>query len=54
MARYYLPYSVLELNETAYSLGFEDSNSFGQAFRTWEGIPTDSGDSNHALPKDPE
>jgi len=39
MARYYLSNSVLELNETAYLLGFEDPNSFGRAFRTWEGIP---------------
>ena len=30
---------ALELNEAAYLLGFEDPNSFGRAFRTWEGIP---------------
>jgi alcohol dehydrogenase (NADP+) len=28
-----------ELNEAAYLLGYEDSNSFVRAFRTWEGIP---------------
>jgi AraC-like DNA-binding protein len=39
MARYYLGNSVLELNEAAYLLGYEDSNSFVRAFRTWEGIP---------------
>jgi AraC-like DNA-binding protein len=39
MARYYLGNSALELNETAYLLGFEDPNSFGRAFRAWEGIP---------------
>lgn len=39
MARYYLGNSVLELNEAAYLLGYEDSNSFARAFRTWEGIP---------------
>ena len=39
MARYYLSNSILELNETAYLLGFEDPNSFGRAFRAWEGIP---------------
>lgn len=39
MARYYLSNSVLELNETAYLLGFEDPNSFGRAFRAWEGVP---------------
>jgi AraC-like DNA-binding protein len=39
MARYYLGNSLLELNEAAYLLGYEDSNSFVRAFRTWEGIP---------------
>ena len=39
MARYYLSNSVLELNEAAYLLGFEDPNSFGRAFRVWEGVP---------------
>ena len=39
MARYYLSNSVLELNEAAYMLGFEDPNSFGRAFRAWEGVP---------------
>jgi len=39
MARYYLSNSLLELNETAYLLGFEDPNSFGRAFRIWEGVP---------------
>src|SRR6201995_3400451 len=39
MARYYLSNSALELNEAAYLLGFEDPNSFGRAFRGWEGMP---------------
>lgn len=39
MARYYLSNSSVELNEAAYLLGFEDPNSFGRAFRNWEGIP---------------
>lgn len=39
LARHYLNNSVLELNEAAYLLGYEDSNSFVRAFRTWEGTP---------------
>jgi len=39
LARHYLNNSLLELNETAYLLGYNDSNSFVRAFRTWEGVP---------------
>lgn len=39
LARHYLNDSVLELNEAAYLLGYEDGNSFVRAFRTWEGVP---------------
>lgn len=39
LARHYLNNSVLELNEAAYLLGYNDSNSFVRAFRTWEGVP---------------
>jgi len=37
LAQHYLLHSSLELNETAYLLGYEDSNSFYRAFQTWEG-----------------
>jgi hypothetical protein len=30
------PHRSLELNETAYLLGYEDSNSFFRAFHQWE------------------
>ena len=39
LARRYLVNPVLELNETAYLLGYEDSGSFIRAFRGWEGVP---------------
>jgi AraC-like DNA-binding protein len=39
LARHYLNNSVLELNEAAYLLGYEDGNSFVRAFRGWEGVP---------------
>jgi AraC-like DNA-binding protein len=37
MAQHYLIESSLELNETAYLLGYEDPNSFIRAFHQWEG-----------------
>lgn len=37
LARHYLLHSSLELNETAYLLGYEDPNSFFRAFHHWEG-----------------
>lgn len=37
LARHYLRHSSLELNETAYLLGYEDANSFFRAFHQWEG-----------------
>jgi AraC-like DNA-binding protein len=37
MAQHYLLHSALELNETAYLLGYEDPNSFIRAFHQWEG-----------------
>lgn len=37
LARHYLLHSSRELNETAYLLGYADSNSFFRAFHQWEG-----------------
>ncbi len=37
LARHHLLHSSLELNETAYLLGYEDANSFFRAFHHWEG-----------------
>jgi len=37
LAKHYLLQSSLELNETAYLLGYEDPNSFIRAFHKWEG-----------------
>jgi len=37
LAHHYLLHSSLELNETAYRLGYEDANSFYRAFHQWEG-----------------
>lgn len=37
LAQHYLLHSSLELNETAYLLGYEDANSFFRAFHNWEG-----------------
>ena len=39
LARHYLNNPVLELNEAANLLGYEDANSFVRAFRVWEGVP---------------
>jgi AraC-like DNA-binding protein len=37
LARHYLKQTAVELNETAFLLGFEDANSFFRAFQAWEG-----------------
>lgn len=38
LAQQYLAQKTLELNEVAYLLGFDDTNSFSRAFQTWEGV----------------
>ena len=38
LARHYLKHGTVELNETAFLLGYEDANSFFRAFHAWEGI----------------
>jgi AraC-like DNA-binding protein len=37
LARHYLKHSAVELNETAFLLGYADANSFFRAFHGWEG-----------------
>ena len=37
LAHHYLKHSTVELNEAAFLLGYEDSNSFFRAFQGWEG-----------------
>jgi methylphosphotriester-DNA--protein-cysteine methyltransferase len=48
LARHYLLHSSLELNDTAYLLGYEDAHSFFRAFHDWEGIPPGEWRSRHA------
>jgi AraC-like DNA-binding protein len=48
LARHYLQHSSLELNETAYLLGYEDAHSFFRAFHDWEGRPPGEWRARHA------
>jgi AraC-like DNA-binding protein len=48
LARHYLMHSSLELNETAYLLGYEDAHSFFRAFHGWEGASPGEWRARHA------
>jgi AraC-like DNA-binding protein len=50
LAQHYLLHSALELTETAYLLGFEDSNSFFRAFHQWEGTTPARWRATHTQP----
>jgi AraC-like DNA-binding protein len=51
LARHYLLHSSLELNETAYLLGYEDAHSFFRAFHDWEGSPPGEWRARHSRPR---
>jgi AraC-like DNA-binding protein len=48
LARHYLLHSSLELNQTAYLLGYEDAHSFFRAFHGWEGSSPGEWRARHA------
>lgn len=48
LARHYLLYSQLELNQTGYLLGYEDAHSFFRAFQQWEGSSPGEWRARHA------
>jgi len=49
LARHYLQHSTLELNQTAYLLGYEDAHSFFRAFQGWEGSSPGDWRARHAV-----
>jgi AraC-like DNA-binding protein len=49
LARHYLLHSSLELNDTAYLLGYEDAHSFFRAFHGWEGSSPGEWRARHVL-----
>jgi AraC-like DNA-binding protein len=51
LARHYLQHSSLDLNETAYLLGYEDANSFFRAFHQWKAGPRANGAHRAAPPR---
>jgi AraC-like DNA-binding protein len=54
LARHYLLHSSLELNETAYLLGYQDANSFFRAFHQWEGTSPGEWRNVHANDNQPD
>jgi AraC-like DNA-binding protein len=54
LARHYLLHSSLELNQTAYLLGYDDAHSFFRAFHDWEGTSPGAWRARHTGSSNPE
>ena len=54
LARHYLKHSSLELNQTAYLLGYDDAHSFFRAFHDWEGTSPGAWRERHTRSPDPQ